>query len=111
MKRILLCITTVIFIASASIAAGGAKDNEYAQGKTIYQQNCQMCHGANGKGDGPLAATLMNMPANLTSPKILKNDPKKLIENTIKLGYRTMPPIDLSEDQISEVIDYILNTF
>jgi len=28
--------------------------------------NCQMCHGEGGQGNGPIAANIVNKPANLT---------------------------------------------
>ena len=111
MKKVLVGTTIVFFLLVVSLYAKDEKSGDYTQGKKLYEQNCQICHGANGKGDGPLAETLVNIPANLTSSKILKNDPKKLITNAIENGYRTMPPVDLSGDQVTKVIDYIVNTF
>jgi copper transport protein len=34
-----------------------------ASGKALYEQNCATCHGATGRGDGPLAAALNPRPA------------------------------------------------
>jgi copper transport protein len=34
-----------------------------ARGKEVYEQNCVTCHGPNGRGDGPLAASLRPRPA------------------------------------------------
>ena len=39
----------------------------YDMGKTIYQDNCASCHGATGKGDGPLKAYLVKAPSDLTT--------------------------------------------
>jgi copper resistance protein D len=33
-----------------------------AKGARIYRENCAVCHGADGRGDGPLAATLYPRP-------------------------------------------------
>jgi copper transport protein len=39
---------------------------QIAAGQQIYQQNCAVCHGTSGKGDGPQAASLTPRPADLT---------------------------------------------
>lgn len=43
-----------------AVAAGGRQ----------YRQHCVACHGAQGLGDGTLAATLTPRPANLTEPHV-----------------------------------------
>jgi hypothetical protein len=35
-------------------------------GHTLYVSNCVMCHGASGRGDGPLAARTPVLPPDLT---------------------------------------------
>lgn len=35
-------------------------------GRGIYQQSCAVCHGAEGRGDGPAGATLVAPPTDLT---------------------------------------------
>jgi DMSO reductase family type II enzyme heme b subunit len=37
-----------------------------ATGADVYASRCAVCHGAEGKGDGPLASELMPLPRNLT---------------------------------------------
>jgi mono/diheme cytochrome c family protein len=36
-------------------------------GKTMYKQYCAACHGADGKGRGPAAASLNTRPSDLTT--------------------------------------------
>jgi mono/diheme cytochrome c family protein len=44
---------------------GLATADEVAQGKALFMRYCASCHGPNGAGDGPLAASLSTPPANL----------------------------------------------
>lgn len=50
-----------------------SSDQMVARGKQLFTQNCQMCHGPEGKGDGPAGASL--------NPK-----PRDLVEGKWKLG-------------------------
>jgi mono/diheme cytochrome c family protein len=38
-----------------------------ALGKTLYENNCTACHGAEGLGNGPAAATMSSRPRNFAS--------------------------------------------
>ncbi len=42
-----------------------ASTENISAGKMLYQTQCQMCHGASGKGDGPAGKSLATRPANL----------------------------------------------
>jgi mono/diheme cytochrome c family protein len=61
MKRLAL-LGSVLTCALAARAAGP----DPAKGHELYDQYCAVCHGANGKGDGPLADDLKVRPADLT---------------------------------------------
>jgi putative copper resistance protein D len=41
-----------------------------ARGAPLYGENCAMCHGVGGRGDGPLAGRLPVRPADLTEPHL-----------------------------------------
>lgn len=43
-----------------------AEEPDAAAGRDLFQGNCAPCHGAGGKGDGPMAAILSVKPADLT---------------------------------------------
>jgi mono/diheme cytochrome c family protein len=47
-------------LAAAPLAAQAAGDA--AKGKTLFETNCLSCHGATGKGDGPVGAALTPPP-------------------------------------------------
>jgi copper transport protein len=66
-----LLVTSGLTVAPGS-AAGGPRNpfppvaQSLAQGRALYTANCQTCHGAGGRGDGPAAAGLNPPPLDLT---------------------------------------------
>ena len=67
-------------------------------GKSVYQGRCMACHGTNLEGAG-------NYPA-LVDVEIEEEDFRNLLKN----GRRMMPAFAyLSEDEVSSLVDYVLN--
>jgi len=52
--------------AAVALAAGPTPD-QWSYGQQEFQAKCAVCHGASGKGDGPLAWTLVRRPPDLTT--------------------------------------------
>lgn len=52
--------------APAAAAPTGSLRGDAAAGAQLYATYCASCHGPEGKGDGPVAATLNPRPANHT---------------------------------------------
>ena len=48
-----------------------SSDAVLAKAKTAYEENCLMCHGETGKGDGPMASMLKEKPPDISDPKTL----------------------------------------
>jgi mono/diheme cytochrome c family protein len=44
------------------------------EGRRLYVSYCQLCHGTNGKGDGPLAKVMKISPADLTTTVRSRSD-------------------------------------
>jgi len=44
-----------------------ADDVSVSRGSTLFAIHCRMCHGPEGLGNGPIAGSIVNKPADLTS--------------------------------------------
>lgn len=75
-------------------------------GKVIYEKNCQVCHGAKGKGDGYRAVN--PPPADLTARSIQRKGNVELAQ-TIAHGYPNTAmgrwEVELSEGDIQHLVD------
>jgi high-affinity iron transporter len=56
-------------LASYPVAVAPARAPDLQLGARLYQAQCVSCHGASGRGDGPLAARLDPPPIALSDPK------------------------------------------
>ena len=111
MKRILSFAITVVLLGTALFLTKTAKADEYAQGKKLYSDKCQICHGVKGDGNGPAAGALSPKPADFKDPKFWQGAVDKKITNTVENGHGMMPAFDLKPDEIKDIIDYLTHTF
>lgn len=74
MKRILIPLYLILAAVTASIAAGQTKTvkripaqpTAAIDGKSLFNQYCAVCHGPEGKGDGPAASALKSPVPDVT---------------------------------------------
>ena len=111
MKKTAILVILLVAGAGLLVSTSRADDNMLAQGKKIYEANCQLCHGQNGKGDGIAAAALNPKPADYTKPSFWTSDAAQHIATTIKNGKGQMPPFALDPASVKAVIYYIEHTF
>lgn len=98
-------------INTNNIATGNQQD----PGKEIYADFCVQCHGANGKGDGK------NFPPLDGSDWLTKKRKESI--HAVKLGLNgeivvnklkfnsAMPPMGLSNKEVAEVLNYVMNSW
>ncbi len=112
----LLLVASLLLSFAAS--AGDVRGNPEA-GKKIFNQNCVVCHGVNGQGDGPAAAGLNPKPANFSDParQAVMTEAKQVhvVTNggaSEKLS-ATMPPFgdSLTDQQIRDVVAFVRDSF
>jgi len=83
--------------------------SEYAAaGKQVFEQNCIVCHGAKGKGDGVAVAGLKKTPADLSSAAV-QSQSDGAIYWKIESGNIPMPSYKatLQPLQIWSVVNYV----
>jgi mono/diheme cytochrome c family protein len=96
MKAITLAILAVGFslflYAAAPTAASGQGKDKNARGQQLYMEYCASCHGTDGKGGGPVAASLKTAVTDLTKIPLQEGKfPALKIKNIIS-GQYTVPP-------------------
>ncbi|MGA2901555.1 MAG: cytochrome c [Candidatus Acidiferrales bacterium] len=94
-----------VAVALGIAPAGNAGDA--AAGKTVYNNKCQICHGANGEGATGYAKAMGLQPARLSSDQVQKKTDAEL-KKIIEEGSGKMKPVKgLSEIDIANVIAYV----
>ena len=76
-----------------------SSDAVLTKAKSNYEENCLMCHGETGKGDGPMAGMLKEKPPDVSDSKMMADMTDGEIFYMITKGVKPMPPF---ETKISE---------
>jgi copper transport protein len=96
---------------SASANPVTADPDSIAQGRDLFQQNCQPCHGSEGKGDGPVGRTLNPPPPDLSEHTVPGLHPDEQLFEWISEGYpgSVMPAFEdtLSEEERWHLVNFI----
>jgi mono/diheme cytochrome c family protein len=84
-----------------------ATDAVIAKGKALYESNCAVCHGPQGRGDGPGAAGLNPRPPDLRGAAAAWSDGQ--IAAQIQNGRGAMPPFRtaLDEQGLWSIVHYV----
>jgi mono/diheme cytochrome c family protein len=81
-----------------------------AKGKALYETYCLVCHGEQGKGDGPISSKIPTPPS-YTSERVLAFSPGRIF-HVITLGSGKMPSyaVQLSPDDRWQIVSYVRST-
>ncbi|UDM54068.1 cytochrome c [Cupriavidus sp. MP-37] len=110
--------TSLLFVPAAptSFHASPARFSvdTIALGARVYAQHCAGCHGTDGRGEGPLAASLAQWPPTLASPLLARRADGELFWHVLagmrdRQGRPTMPAFggQLGDREAWAVIDYM----
>jgi high-affinity iron transporter len=80
-------------------------------GQAVYRAQCAMCHGADGRGDGPAAAMLSPKPRDLSSREFWAGRTLESVADAVRqgkpgtamMGYQSV----LTAEEIREVAAYL----
>ena len=86
----LLMRTATILTAALLATTAGATEVVESSGAENYVRFCAACHGADGRGDGPVADALINGAPDLTLIAQRRNGefPRDIVRNTIDGRFR-----------------------
>ncbi len=92
----------------------GFSAGSIVQGGALYAQHCVGCHGADGRGQGPLAATQPVWPPNLAGPLLWRRADGDLLWHILhgmqdRRGHATMPAFgaQFGGDEAWALIDFM----
>ena len=101
----------LVFLYAMVLQPISVKAEDLVRGRNIFMQNCAVCHGEAGKGDGPRAATLNPKPIDLTNPEVMATVTRERIEKAVVQG---LPGLSehtfghlLLPDDTKDVIAYV----
>src|SRR6202035_5071587 len=87
---------------------------EAQEGETIFQTRCFVCHGREGKGNGPASTGLGATVRDLTNPSWQDSTSDETIRSVVRNGAQAVggsiamaPNRDLSDAQIQSLVRYI----
>jgi mono/diheme cytochrome c family protein len=106
---------SIVAVLAAGLAIGLSVPCWAQDSAKLFADNCAGCHGPNGKGDGPAAASLSPAPGDFAKTLAGKSD--DWVAKIIKGGGAavdmapSMPPFGsmLNDDQIKAMAGYVKN--
>ncbi len=79
------------------------------QAEKLFKAQCAPCHGAKGRGDGPVAAALQPKPTDLTNPEFQAGRTDEELREAITSGKGAMPGFGkvIAPDEIDLLVAHV----
>ncbi len=106
MRKILWCWAAA---ATCAVAASHIARAQGPSGADVFRVRCVMCHGPQGRGNGPMAASLNPRPVDFTDSSKRLATTDSAVAEVIRRGRRAMPAFGqmLSRAQVDSVVAFI----
>lgn len=111
----LLCVVSSLLLSLTACSSkeapaadeGAASPGLAMSASQVYQRRCASCHGATGKGDGPLARNYPQV-GDLSSARVQSAHTDEELQHIMTNGFRRMPPVRaLSQPEIDRIIEHV----
>jgi mono/diheme cytochrome c family protein len=79
------------------------------KGAATYAAKCAACHGTQGRGDGPVAASLPRKPRDLSNPEFWATVPLSKVRSAVTDGIpgSAMRGYPMPAPQLTELVTYL----
>lgn len=87
----------------------GAEDSGAASGETVYRTHCEVCHGSEGKGDGPAATGITPRPTDLTQSEWVRTNSDASVVAYLSTGEGAMPGFGriLTDQELQAIVAWL----
>jgi mono/diheme cytochrome c family protein len=100
-----------VFLGICLLNAASNAGSEYNEGRDLYVNKCQICHGIKGDGNGPAAFALSPKPQDFNKGDFWQKGVEEKITTTVTNGKPPMPAFSLKPGEIKAIIYYMSHTF
>jgi mono/diheme cytochrome c family protein len=112
------CIHRAAIAVGVGLSLAAQAQGNASAGRQVFLQNCAVCHGPEGRGNGPGSAGLNPKPANFSDANRRATTEDKQVRIVTNGGPSEklspiMPPFNeaLTAQQIRDVVAFIRTTF
>ena len=107
-RSMLLVAAGLVYAATVPSGAAAAAGD---RGRALYEGNCAVCHGTDGRADTPVGRLLRNRPRNFADPVEMARVTRDRLYRAIEAGRPGTAMAGwggiLSEAEIGDVMDYV----